>query len=89
MEARHFSVRDMPELGSKHPCPRCGRKTLIRVLSRPTIADAKLRFDGKYPYLSRRHQGLAGCRENADGHPIIESKAHEREVAAMNGLVRE
>jgi len=56
----------------------------------PTFADAALRtsIEG-YPYVSRRHQGLKGCRENAEGHPIIQSPAHEREVAAMNGLVRE
>jgi hypothetical protein len=35
-----------------------------------------------YPYVSRRHQGLRGCWEEADGHLIIDNPSHEREVMA-------
>jgi predicted nucleic acid-binding Zn ribbon protein len=89
-EDRVISIRQAPPLGVREPCPRCRDITLERALSVPTIADAALRATIKgYPYVSRRHQGLPGCRETTDGHPIIESQSHEREVMAQTGMVRE
>jgi putative FmdB family regulatory protein len=89
-QERVISIKAAPPVGATEPCPRCRRRTLARILSVPHFADAALRISiSGYPYVSRRHQGLPGCREDANGHPIIDSPSHEREVMARTGLVRE
>lgn len=70
-----------PALGSeaKAPCPECGGR-LLRVL---TVEVAVRVPRTSFPVLQYAH--LKGC-ENVNGHPQIISKAHMREVAALNGL---
>ena len=60
-----------------------------RVISGGVLADAKMRADRKYPYVSNRHAHLAGAPQTGDGKPVILSQRHEREVAARNNLRRE
>ena len=85
-------MRDAPDLGEVGPvCGTCGGTTR-RVLSTSfTFADAKLRADQKYPYVSRAWNPaqLRGVRSTKDGRAVIESASHEREVAAASGLTRD
>lgn len=83
-------MTEAPGSGQAIQCPTCRGQTLKRRISVPTIAYAKLRTSiAGYPYVSRRHQGLPGCKETPGGQSIIESPRHEREVMAQTGLVRE
>lgn len=89
-EDRFMPLSQAPSVGEMLKTGSCCGKPLTRILSVPTLADAQIRtqVDG-YPYVSRRHQGLPGCDETPEGHPIIRSPAHEREIMARTGLVRE
>lgn len=52
----------------------------------PSLTDGKARMDAKYPYTSSvLPRFMKGCRHTRDGKPIIESKAHERNVMAGGG----
>lgn len=84
-------MSEAPELGARHPepCPACGNPALRRTLSVPTINREYIEARRKYPYVSRRWAHLDGAKKTPDGHPIIESVRHEREVMARNGLMRE
>lgn len=54
------------------------------------LCTTKAKNDSKYPYASSRlPRNMPGCRSDALGKPIIESKRHERELAARYGLARE
>lgn len=56
------------------------------------IADAALRTSlYGYPYVSRRWsaQTLGAEKTDANGHPVVESAAQEREIMARTGLVRD
>jgi len=91
-EAHHHRITDAPALGSTRRCSACGRSTSVRIPSIAVVNIAKARADAKYPYVSRRWSNteLAGmCREDGGGHPIVESRRHEREIMARTGLVRE
>lgn len=89
-EAHEISMKRAPELGSKRRCGGCRGKTLARVLSRSVVvADAKLKADRKYPYVSRQWSGLPDTPQTPEGHSVIVDKQAEREVMAKTGLVRE
>ncbi len=70
------------------PLPRCtcGSSKVARQYAVPfshAAVNAKAKADGMYPYKSLRlPRHLPGCRHDSFGHPIIESKAHEREICA-------
>jgi hypothetical protein len=85
-----FAISDAPALGAKHPepCPACKSDRYLRVVSLPVVNREYQKGRNKYPYISRRWSHLEGCRR-VDGHPLIESVAHEREVMARNAMVRE
>ena len=91
---RALPITLAPDLGTPldAACP-CGGVPL-RVMSStpPVIADAALAASRKYPYVSRAHSAAQLKGVNAldpAGHPIIESAAHEREVAARSDMVRD
>lgn len=92
-EAHPASIKSPPPLGSSRDCSHCqGRSTSVRVASAPVINFEAMRAADKYPYVSRQwsNQDLGGgCREDADGHPLVESRQHEREIEARTGLVRD
>lgn len=82
---------DAPEYGSKssRPCPLCKSTSTGRIVSSPSV-DAGLTGKSQYPYICRRFHGLKGVTQTTgEGHPIIESRQHEREVGAKNGLFRD
>lgn len=55
-----------------------------------TIGTGKIVMDKKYPYCSSRlPRNLDGCKTNRVGKPIVQSKRHEREIAAKLGMARE
>lgn len=73
------------------PCPACG-SLMHRDYQADNIsfADAKATADSKYPYVSNRlPRDLPGCNHDSLGKPIIESRAHERDVMAKHNLKRE
>jgi hypothetical protein len=91
---RVMRITQAPDLGTKlpDPCPGCERPDLTRIVSVGLVADAALRTSIRgYPYETVRYhpKQLPECRVSATGHPIIESRRHEIEVAARHGLARE
>jgi hypothetical protein len=89
-EERFLPMSKAPAVGEKLASAECCGKPLTRIHSVPTLADVQIRVGvAGYPYVSRRHQDLPGCKETPDGHPIIKSPRHEREIMAQTGLVRE
>lgn len=85
-------MKSPPPEGVTVTCPQCGGLSLRRILSVPQIPTAALAAARKYPYASYRWANAdlgGGCRESAEGHPIIESARHEREIMARTGKVRE
>jgi hypothetical protein len=88
--AAHYGILDAPSIGERHaePCPTCRCADYRRIVSLPVVNSEYQAARNKYPYVSRRWSHLEGC-ERVDGHPIIESVAHEKEVMARNGMVRE
>lgn len=82
---------DAPDYGSKssRPCPLCESTSTARIVSIPVV-DAGLAGKSQYPYVCRRFHGLKGVDQTTrEGHPIITSRQHEREVGAKNGLFRD
>jgi hypothetical protein len=85
-----LKMADAPRVGevSNLPCPVCSAPRPTRILSVPTIADSALAASIKgYPYASHRfhEKQLQGIRRtDPKGHPIIESRRHEREVIARS-----
>lgn len=72
-------------------CPRCNGQTLRRIPSIPGVNREALEAAGKYPYVSHKWSDGdlgGGCRTTAEGHPIVESQAHERDIIARTGLIR-
>ena len=69
-------------------CP-CGSSHIHRYVETPHIPaaiNAKAKFDGMYPYVSHSlPRNMKGCRHTPAGKPIIESKAHERNIMAGGG----
>lgn len=67
----------------------CGSSRIHRYAEVPHIPstlNAKAKFDGMYPYVSHSlPRNMAGCKLNPAGKPIIESKAHERNIMAGAG----
>lgn len=52
--------------------------------------DAECRFDGKYPYVSKRlPKNMPGCPTDKKGFSVVVSKAHERELCARYNYSRE
>lgn len=80
-QAIHVPMKQAPALGSQRRCGQCGRNTLTRVISRSIQIDAgvKQKVHG-YPYLCRQWSELPLTQQDANGHSIIESPQHEREV---------
>lgn len=76
-------MSEAPAVGHVLHCERCGRETLKRVFSVAQVSAAVAVQAHGYPYISRQHSGLPGCKEDANGHPIIRSATHEREVVRM------
>lgn len=72
-------------------------KPLTEIVARPVervmiggISGYVNPFDNKYPYVSRRlPKNLKGCKTNADGLTIVESKSHEADICARTGYHRE
>ena len=62
-------------------CPACGMKALIRKIGAGVVADARLRFAGKYPYTSYQlPKNIPGLPTDRAGNVVIESPRAEREV---------
>lgn len=91
MGGDYFGLIDAPGIGERHPqpCPVCRSGDYARVVSIPVVNREYQAGRNKYPYRSYRHGHLDGCRRDGDGHCIIESAGHEREVMAKNDLIRE
>jgi hypothetical protein len=79
-EVRDHGVEDRPAIGSKRPCPACRGHTLTRVYSLPQVSAAVAVQAHGYPYVSRQHSGLPGTQQTPEGHSVIRSARHEREV---------
>ena len=47
-------------------------------------ATAAIAAGNKYPYHSYRFSNLPGARNDANGHSIVESAQHEREIIAAS-----
>jgi len=76
----------MTKLPPASECPKCKAPTFERQISGGVIADAKIRANAQYPYVSRRLPlRMKNCKHDAYGHPIIESQKHEREICAGAG----
>lgn len=86
-----LSVKSKEEfLDARPKCPSCGSVSVRRANPAPyhaSLTAGKSRMDAKYPYVSRRlpRNVFRNCRHTKDGKPIIESKAHEREIMAGAG----
>lgn len=91
-EAHPYRITDAPPFGTVRQCSSCGRSTSVRVASVPVINFEAMRAADKYPYVSRRWSTDdlgGGLAEDADGHPVIQSRQQEREIQARTGLVRD
>lgn len=73
-------MADAPPVGTVVACPQCQRNTLKRVYSRTQVSAAVGFQAHGYPYISRQHSGLPGTAQDHNGHSIITSATHEREV---------
>lgn len=63
-------------------------KALLRIASLVQVDPATNR--SQYPYVSHAlPRRLPGCRTDAKGKPIIESKRHERNVMARHGFEKD
>lgn len=80
-----FSMSDAPAIGSVYEHPMFGPVT--RIASRSEVSTNFT--TSTYPYVSRAlPRNLQGCKTDRQGHPIIESRRHERNVASMHGYQR-
>jgi hypothetical protein len=82
-QAIQAPMKAAPALGSQRSCGQCGRNTLTRVISRSVQIDAgvKAKVWG-YPYICRQWSELPLTQQDENGHSIIESPQHERNVIA-------
>ena len=80
-----FAMSDAPAIGSTYDHPVFG--TVTRIASGHHVSPNFT--TSAYPYVSHAlPRNLQGCRTDSQGHPIIESRRHERNVASMHGLQR-
>ena len=80
-----YSMRDAPAIGTT---VEVDGKRLTRVVSEFQVDPATNR--SQYPYVSNSlPRGLAGCRTNSQGKPVIMSRRHERNVMAQHGYAKE
>lgn len=80
-----FAMSDAPAVGSVYQHPMFGPVT--RILSSTQISPNFT--TSTYPYVSRAlPRNLPGCRVDKQGHPIIESRRHERNISSMHGYQR-
>lgn len=80
-----FAMSEVPAIGGTYDHPMFGPVTRV-----PSGTQVSTNFTtSTYPYVSRAlPRNLAGCRTDPQGHPIIESRRHERNVASRHGYVR-
>ncbi len=73
--------------------PNDGRGTRFRRTFSGRIGEGTIAQRNKYPYVSNAHApGLPGTKtvyKNGKAKPLIESARHEREICAMNNMVRD
>lgn len=75
--------------------PSCGAQVTVDGVTYRRLPEVGVQVDTggmrwNYPYVSQSlPRNLEGCKTNAQGKPIIESRAHEANVAAMHGYERD
>lgn len=75
---------------SQDPLTEIDGRPVELLISGGSLADAKLKADSKYPYVSARlPRNLEGCPTDKSGKPVILNKRHEREICAAHGYKRE
>lgn len=80
-----YSMRDAPSIGD---IIELDGKKLTRIVSNFTVDPGTNR--NQYPYVSTAlPRKLEGCPTNAQGKPIIMSRRHERNIAAMHGYAKD
>lgn len=95
-------VLNLPMDSSARPrhCPKCGRRSLRRVLdlancARATIgADAHIPYQNRFPYVSsafpfKGHLAGAGAHVGPMGKIRVDNAAHEERLRAVHGYVDE
>ena len=81
-----FSMSGVPSIGEEH---RNEDGKFRRLPSLDTQIDVGV-IRNMYPYLSQSlPRNLEGCDTNKQGTPIITSRRHEANVAAMHGYERD
>ena len=86
-QRRHFfSMSDAPSIGTD---VQIDGEHYTRLPETDVQVDVgAIRY--KYPYVSQSlPKNLSGCETNKQGKPIIKSRAHEANVAAEHGYVRD
>lgn len=81
-----FAVDEAPRIGDE--IVRDG--TIYRRVVSFSLDTGKMGRDKQYPYVSRGlMRRISGAKHDAKGRPIVESKQHERELAARHDLVKD
>ena len=80
-----FSMKDAPSIGTT---VTVDGQEWIRVASDYQVDPGTNRY--QYPYVSNAlPRKLKGCPRNSQGKPIIMSRRHERNIAAMHGYAKD
>lgn len=80
-----FAMKDAPSIGAT---VSIDGKDWVRVASDFTVDPGTNRY--QYPYVSNAlPRGLKGCPKDKKGKPIIMSRRHERNIAAMHGYAKD
>lgn len=80
-----FGMKDAPSIGSE--VEQDGVKW-IRIASDFTVDPGTNRY--QYPYVSSAlPRNLKGCKTTKSGKPVIMSRRHERNIAAMHGYAKD
>lgn len=80
-----FSMKEAPSIGTT---VTIDGKEWIRVASDFTVDPGTNR--SQYPYVSNAlPRNLAGCPTNKQGKPVIMSRRHERNIAAIHGYAKD
>ena len=85
---KYFDVDNVPEIGSTIID---SGSSWIRILSTDIQIGADVRnVVHKYPYVSSTlPKNIGDCEKTPRGKPIIKSQAHERDICAKYGFVRD
>lgn len=85
--ALDYPMCDAPSIGSKITVDGC---IYTRIPSNAIISAAVKRITHQYPFVSRSlPRGLCPRSQDHEGRPIVRDRAHEREIMAMTGTVKD